>query len=277
MPLTPLVLHQDYTRRDVHDAFDPESAFTPQRGSWGIWGLIPLPDRPGDFVFLVTYGQRQGEHTFDEGISSDGVLRWQSQPRQSLTDRVISQLIQHDEDRQSISLFLRSSERRGGDGTPYTYLGRLKYLAHDRQRERPVHFLWQLLDWPIPPAIVNRIGLSVESEPDRKDLVSAQPSFAGELLEEPAPTQNRELGASTQNFRATKGRRISEDETAALGLAGEILVLHHEQRKLRDAGRDDLAERVRHTAIVEGDGAGFDVRSFFFDGRIKYIKVKTTT
>ena len=45
----------------------------------------------------------------------------------------------------------------------------------------------------------------------------------------------------------------------------------------RGIGRDDLAERVRHTAIVEGDGAGFDIRSFFLDGRTKCIEVKTTT
>lgn len=28
---------------------------------------------------------------------------------------------------------------------PYTYLGRLSYLSHDAERERPVHFEWQLI------------------------------------------------------------------------------------------------------------------------------------
>jgi hypothetical protein len=46
---------------------------------------------------------------------------------------------------------------------------------------------------------------------------------------------------------------------------------------LRDAGRADLAAKVSHTSVVEGDGAGYDIRSFFPDGRPKYIEVKTTT
>ena len=110
----PLVLHQDYTRREIHDTFDPDSRFTPQAGTWGLQGYIELPGRPGDFVFVVTYGRRQGEYTFDEGISPDGVLRWQSQPHQTLDDTRIHQLLRHDEDRHTIHLFLRTNDRRDG-------------------------------------------------------------------------------------------------------------------------------------------------------------------
>lgn len=76
----PLVLYEDYSRVDVHDVFDPHSPFTPQSGTWGILGLIELGERPGDFVFFVTFGQKQGYHEFDEGITTEGVFRWQSQP-----------------------------------------------------------------------------------------------------------------------------------------------------------------------------------------------------
>jgi hypothetical protein len=85
-----LVLHEDYTREDVHDIFDPHSPFTPQRGKWGIPGLIELPERPGDFVFFVTFG-----HDFDEGITTEGVFRWQSQPSQDHTDLRVRRLIAH--------------------------------------------------------------------------------------------------------------------------------------------------------------------------------------
>ena len=272
----PLVLHLDYTRREIHDVFDPESLFTPQGGAWGIQGLISLPDRPGDFAFLVTYGRRQGEHTFEEGISPDGVLRWQSQPHQTLADKRILQLIRHDEDRHSIYLFLRANERRGGASMPYTYLGRLKYIGHDHERERPVHFLWQLLEWPIPPATKTRMGLRFEGEPDVTLVIQGHPPAEG-LTEEPPPAQRDANGGSTQNFRARKLRYPSEEETAALGRAGELLVLQREREQLREAGRADLAERVFDTAAVEGDGAGYDIRSFFLDGREKYVEVKTTT
>jgi hypothetical protein len=62
-----------------------------------------------------------------------------------------------------------------------------------------------------------------------------------------------------------------------LGDAGELLVLEREKRRLVAAGRTDLAAAVLHTATVEGDGAGFDIRSFFLDGRPRFIEVKTTT
>lgn len=67
------------------------------------------------------------------------------------------------------------------------------------------------------------------------------------------------------------------DELAEIGKLGEVLVLAYEQARLTKVGRIDLAEQIEHVAIVRGDGAGFDVRSFFEDGREMFIEVKTTT
>lgn len=39
----------------------------------------------------------------------------------------------------------------------------------------------------------------------------------------------------------------------------------------------DLAERVRHVSVIEGDGAGYDVESVTLEGETKYIEVKTTS
>ncbi len=46
--------------------------------------------------------------------------------------------------------------------------------------------------------------------------------------------------------------------------------------RLRDCGREDLASLVTHVAVVEGDGAGYDIRSYHEDGTPKFIEVKTT-
>ena len=48
----------------------------------------------------------------------------------------------HDETTNNIYLFLR--EEKKGD---YEYLGRLKYLTHDKDRQNPVYFQWQLMDF----------------------------------------------------------------------------------------------------------------------------------
>jgi hypothetical protein len=76
-----LELYHDYTRKEVHDIFAPDAPFTPQSGTWGLHGIIVVPNRPHDFLFFVTFGQQQGTHVFDEGITDTGVLSWQSQPR----------------------------------------------------------------------------------------------------------------------------------------------------------------------------------------------------
>lgn len=158
MPFAPeaqeLRLYHDYSRQEVHDIFAPGTPFTPQAGTWGLLGIVKIPDRDGDFVFFVTFGQEQGDHVFREWISEDGVLSWQSQPKQSLADEQIQQFIHHDERRNHIHLFLRTRQ-----GVDYAYLGELKYLWHDPSRERPVWFRWQLLSWPIPPPVRQRMGL----------------------------------------------------------------------------------------------------------------------
>ena len=70
-----LILYEEYSREEVHNIFSPDTSFTPQAGTWGLQGVVPIPDRLGDWVFFVTFGQTQGEHTFDEGITEDGVPR----------------------------------------------------------------------------------------------------------------------------------------------------------------------------------------------------------
>jgi hypothetical protein len=54
-----LILYENYTRQEVHAIFSPETRFTPQSGTWGLLGIVPLPSRAGDFVFFVTFGKEQ--------------------------------------------------------------------------------------------------------------------------------------------------------------------------------------------------------------------------
>lgn len=62
----------------------------------------------------------------------------------------------------------------------------------------------------------------------------------------------------------------------ALGTAGEEWVLDLEREELHRTGRTDLAEQVRWVAREDGDGAGYDIRSYRPDGTDRLIEVKTT-
>jgi len=236
-----------------------------------LQGIISISDRPGDFVFFVSYGQRQADHTFEEGVTEEGILTWQSQPRQRLSHPQIQVLIRHNEDINSIYLFLRP--RLSGE---YLYLGRLKYLSHDAEREQPVYFQWQILDWDGQEDVLQtkRLSPAPSAEPHKRSSPAS-----GQLVLHAPPKRTSGLGKKTRDFKGRKRRDHSEREARnrKLGRAGELLVLDHERNQLLEAEKEDLAERVDHVAETEGDGAGYDIRSFELDGSIKYIEVKTTT
>lgn len=59
-------------------------------------------------------------------------------------------------------------------------------------------------------------------------------------------------------------------------MLGELLVFDYIHTQFINAGRHDLAEKIIHTSVVEGDGAGYDIRSFKEDGSPLYLEVKTT-
>lgn len=61
------------------------------------------------------------------------------------------------------------------------------------------------------------------------------------------------------------------------GMRGEEVAIAIEQNYLESAGRDDLASKIRHVSKEDGDGSGYDILSFFLDGKEKYIEVKSTT
>jgi hypothetical protein len=267
-----LTLWEDYNREEIHDIFSPDTAFQPQTGSWGLWGIVKVPDRPGDYVFMVTFGRSQGSHVFDESITDEGVLTWQSQPSQRLTESRIIDFIHHDERVNTIYLFLRTR-----DTNPYTYLGPIGYLTHDSTREAPVYFQWQLLEWPPPAGLPERIGLNLfTTEPEAEEAPSSRSSGSLTFTEPPAAPSRK--GTSTDRFRSKKRPNYAERDARnrSLGLAGEELVLRAEGERLVRASRPDLAERLTHVSLVEGDSAGYDIRSFTDAGETLHIEVKTT-
>lgn len=263
----PLVKYQDYNRKEAHDIFAPYTPFKSGTGSWGMQGIVKIPDRENDYVFFVSYGRSQSGHAFEEGISEDGIFTWQSQPHEKLNSPRIQKLINHNHLVNNIYLFLRKSLSGG-----YKYLGRLAYLTHDIEREAPVYFKWQILDWELSNKKAREMGLELQTTTNtgytKQGLIQTDP-----------PTQAPVSGGKLPNNFS--GRHIdfaeSDDRNRQLGKTGEELVLEFEKNTLIKTGRSDLAEKVIHTSVVEGDGAGYDILSFNTDGENKYIEVKTTS
>ena len=67
-----------------------------------------------------------------------------------------------------------------------------------------------------------------------------------------------------------------EGRNAALGLAGEKLVMNYEHERLWRAGYRHLADKIEHVALSKGDHLGYDILSFEESGQERLIEVKTT-
>lgn len=58
--------------------------------------------------------------------------------------------------------------------------------------------------------------------------------------------------------------------------AGEEFVVGFERRRLAKAGKPNLAKDVRWVADLDGDGYGYNVKSFELDGEPRLLEIKTT-
>jgi Domain of unknown function (DUF3883) len=135
------------------------------------------------------------------------------------------------------------------------------------------------LDWNIPESILTAISLTLEVvSPTPPPTIP--PNGPGLVKMPPPQIAATKMGTplETNLFRARKvdyTRESARDKR--IGRAGELLVLDYERELLRNAGTPELADKVRHVAEVEGDGAGYDIGSYDPDGTRKYIEVKSTT
>lgn len=120
-------------------------------------------------------------------------------------------------------------------------------------------------------AAANAVEQKIEKPPIVSDLLTI-------LTNPPRVEDKPNLYGRTQplHFSAKRNYLEIEAQNRSLGLAGEKLVLEFEHRRLWQAGKKDLANRVEHVANTVGDHLGFDIQSFETDGRDRLIEVKTT-
>lgn len=266
-----LNLHALYSRKDVCSIFSPETSFKAGTGSWGISEIISNAPCINDFVFFVTLGVHDG-NDYEDAITEDGVLIWKSQNQHSPDSKVIQSLLSHDEDRNNIYLFLRTSEK-----DDYRYFGPITFRDWDPMSSNPVHFTWDILSWPLPADVHESLSgvLLPALSPTYSSPV--KPASKQVLVESEKPKPRKKISQPSKRDRAPIDWAEREQRNRKLGLAGEKLVLEYEKQKLIEAGCEDLAEKVLHIAEVNS-AAGYDIESFCLDTFEKiYIEVKTTT
>ncbi|MFV0521103.1 MAG: DUF3883 domain-containing protein [Mangrovibacterium sp.] len=113
------------------------------------------------------------------------------------------------------------------------------------------------------------VHLELEHKPNMKLIV---PELTNIISTVNIKTKGQDI-----NFegRVVNHKRLNA-ENKRIGDLGEQLVLKYEKNKLKELGLNKKAEQVKHTAIDEGDGTGYDIKSFDENGKSIYIEVKTT-
>ena len=115
--------------------------------------------------------------------------------------------------------------------------------------------------------------------PDRSAVASIGLAESQSLFEEPPPAPNFDAAPRPERLERLI-RKFDPTErdfrNRALGKAGEALIIDFERRRLAEADRRDLADKVRWVSQEDGDGAGYDILSFDPAGHERLIEVKTT-
>ena len=102
----------------------------------------------------------------------------------------------------------------------------------------------------------------------------------GQLVIDPPPTLQNQPPPDELDQMLAIARQFDmaarAERNRALGRAGEERALAHERATLTGVGRAGLARRVRWVSEEDGDGAGYDIESYYPEGQTRLIEVKTT-
>jgi len=135
----------------------------------------------------------------------------------------------------------------------------------------PDAVLRRLVESPNLTAIVSEDVISDAWIPSVTDILAR--------FEEPPklkPSNAKETQESAGSYTARTNFLEVEAANKSLGDAGEQFAINYERARLISLGKESLADKIEHVAKTQGDGAGFDIRSFEADGTDRFIEVKTT-
>ena len=137
-----------YTRKEIHDMLDPDSAFYYYCGKWGLNGVISVGQNKKDFVFLVRIGKASAYHGKSQRLTEDGTVFWSAPYSASRSSTLLKKLLAHDHSRNSVFLFVcRDGETDGAGDRVYSYIGTLKDPVATDGEELPVTVKWKVENW----------------------------------------------------------------------------------------------------------------------------------
>ena len=132
------------------------------------------------------------------------------------------------------------------------------------QTEASYQKLASAVNWYVLQVVEHINGSEIEHEKSILDCIVPAPDRKPEKSKRPS----------------YKGRKIDWEQVERInrltGNNGEKWVLEFERKRLESEGRVDLSREVMWISKDQGDGLGYDILSFDFDGQERHIEVKTS-
>jgi Domain of unknown function (DUF3427)/HNH endonuclease len=133
-----LIVGDLYTRKDLSVIFDEPSLNTSREGIYSSNTLNSYLF----FVDLVKEGKDERFH-FNDYFDGD-IFHWDSQTTQHINSPRIQRIVNKEI---QIFLFTRIFTKIKSKTQPFVYCGRLEYIEHDENTSKPVHIVYQSLDF----------------------------------------------------------------------------------------------------------------------------------
>lgn len=133
-----IILGNFYSKKDLSLIFDEKGLLTSREGIFSSKTLNSYLF----FVDLVKEGKEDRFH-FNDYFDGD-IFHWDSQTTQHINTPRIQKIVNKE---LPILLFTRVHPKIKSQTQPFVYCGRLEYIEHDENTTRPIHIVYQSLDY----------------------------------------------------------------------------------------------------------------------------------
>lgn len=133
-----LIIGNHYSKKDLSLIFDEKGLLTSREGIFSSNSLHSYLF----FVDLVKEGKEDRFH-FNDYFDGD-IFHWDSQTTQHINSPRIQKIVNKEI---PILLFTRIHPKVKSQTQPFVYCGRLEYIEHDENTTRPIHIVYQSLDY----------------------------------------------------------------------------------------------------------------------------------
>ncbi len=150
--------YNKYTKKEVHDQLDPDSAFYYYCGKWGVNGVIRFGSNADQFVLFATLGSDAAYNGIVQTIDKDGRLKWSTPLRQGVNNRNIRRLLKSGRLNSGVYIFCRrNTDYNEAKEKDFIFIGMGQEPKILEETENPNVVSWKIPDLDLDNLNIKRL------------------------------------------------------------------------------------------------------------------------